>query len=918
MSIKVTKKHSKITKNNSKNPTTFIPYPHSISHQNIIEQLDSSSHGLSQSEAAARLEQVGLNSLPQGKTRGLFEIFLQQFISPLIYVLLAAAILSIFIEEWLDAVFIFIVLLINAIIGTSQEFSAAKAATALTQLVTTQTRVLRDGEAYEIDSQYLVPGDIILLESGDKIPADIRLLSCHDLEIDESLLTGESITVLKDANHILEKEMPLADRCNMVFASTFVIRGRGQGVVVNTALNTEIGKIASDVMGDTSTKAPLIIRMERFTQRIAIVIGFASIMMAAIAFSRGMPLSEIFLLAVALAVSTIPEGLPVALTIALAIGMNRMAKRNVIVRRLIAMEALGSCTFIATDKTGTLTVNQLTVRRIAFPAQEAWSVSGEGINPEGQILSSDSSSNVQSNKLNRLCLACILPNEGFIGHLKQNANHEQWTAHGDAVDIALLVMAHKAGFSRPEIIHHYPEISNIPFESEILFSASLNEVEGKQITFVKGALERLLPMCSHMLGEESDVEIDSEILHQQLNDLAELGYRVIAVASGEIDLQSNETFSEEHLHHLTLLGLIGLIDPLRVEAKAAINACRDAGIEVAMITGDHPVTSFAIAKELNLATESTQIVTGQQLKLAKTNDEIDKLTQHARVFARVEPHQKLDIVHSLQRNGHFVAVSGDGANDAPALRASHVGVAMGKNGTDLARETADLVITDDNFSSIVSGIEEGRLAYANVRKVIFLLISTGAAELVLFTIALFMGLPLPLLAVQLLWLNLVTNGIQDIALAFEPAEGNELKQPPRSPKEPIFNRLMVERVIISALVMGITAFLVFQWLLSNGFSLDEARNGTLLLIVLFENIHVFNCRSETTSIFKQRFFSNRILIFGTLAAQLIHIGAMYTPGLNTVLGIQPISFEHWLELLTLAFSVLIAMEIYKWLKKTKQ
>ncbi len=891
-------------------------HAHAFDHQQIIGLLNGSPHGLSRSDAAVRLEIFGSNTLPQGKTKSFITVFFQQFVSPLIYVLLAAAILSLAIEEWLDAIFIFAVLLINAIIGAIQEHSAARAASALSQLVTTRSRVLRDGDAYEIDSKDLVPGDIVLLESGDKIPADIRLLNSHDLEIDESLLTGESIAVIKNACQTLERDTTLADRLNMVFASTFVVRGRGQGIVVNTALLTEVGRLAADVIGERTTKAPLIVRMERFTQRVAIVIGVATIIMGGIAFSRGMPLGEIFLLAVALAVSTIPEGLPVALTVALAVGMHRMAKRNVIVRRLVAMEALGSCTFIATDKTGTLTVNQLTVQCIAFPNRDSWTVSGEGIDPEGTILPDDNSPALENTTLNRLCLAAILPNEGFLGHLDN-----RWTAHGDAVDIALLAMAHKAGYTRPETINAYPELSNIPFESEILYSASLNNVNGKQHAFVKGALERLLPMCSHMASAENDTcvendcRIDADILQQQVNRLAEQGYRVLALASGEIKLECGEVFSEEHLHHLTLLGLIGMIDPLRVEAKAAIAACRDAGIEVAMITGDHPITSLAIAKELKLATDKKQIVTGQQLKIATSHAEIDKLTKNARVFARVEPHQKLDIVHSLQRNGHFVAVSGDGANDAPALRASHVGVAMGKNGTDLARETADLVITDDNFNSIVAGIEEGRIAYANVRKVIFLLISTGAAELVLFTLALFMGLPLPLLAVQLLWLNLVTNGIQDIALAFEPAEGNELKNPPRKPTEPIFNRLMIERVIVSALVIGITAFLVFQWLLNNGFSVDEARNGTLLLMVLFENVHVFNCRSETTSIFKQKFFRNKILLVGTLSAQLIHIAAMYTPGLSDVLGIQPISPMHWLDLFALALTVLVVMELYKWIRK---
>jgi len=899
---------------NSNNATTessgtINKLAHAYDAQKVLDHLKSSLHGLNQSEVSDRLESYGDNSLPREKAKTPLIIFFQQFVSPLIYVLLAAAILSMVISEWLDAIFIFAVLFINAIIGTIQEHSAAKAASALSELVTTKSRVLRDGDAYEIDSSKLVPGDIVLLESGDRIPADIRLLTCHDLEIDESLLTGESIAVLKNARQIFEVDTPLGDRRNMVFASTFVVRGRAQGLVVSTALSTQVGHIAEDVLKGQTVKAPLIVRMEVFTQKVAIIVAIAAIIMAAVAFSRGMPISEIFLLAVALAVSAIPEGLPVALTVALAVGMHRMAKRNVIVRRLVAMEALGSCTFIATDKTGTLTVNQLTVRRIVFPMSEPWSVSGEGISPEGNILVNSQSSNSSNFLLDRLCQAAILPNEGFLGHLES-----QWTAHGDAVDIALLVMAHKAGFTRPETINLAPEESLIPFESEILFSASLNNINNQQCAFVKGALEKLLPMCSTMADVFKEVAIDPEGLQKQADQLASEGYRVLALASGDIQLGSHEVFSEEHLRNLTLLGIVGMIDPMRVEAKAAVHACRHAGIEVAMITGDHPLTSLAIAKELNLAKNKDQIVTGQQIKTAKNEADIDKLTQHARVFARVEPHQKLDIVHSLQRNGHFVAVSGDGANDAPALRAAHVGVAMGKNGTDLARETADLVITDDNFSSIVAGIEEGRVAYANVRKVIFLLISTGAAEIVLFTLALFTGLPLPLLAVQLLWLNLVTNGIQDIALAFEPAEGNELNKPPRPPKEPIFNRLMVERVVISAITIGTVAFFVYQWLLANGFTTDEARNGTLLLMVLFENVHVFNSRSETQSVFHKNFFRNRILLVGTLAAQLIHILAMYTPGLNEVLGIQPIALENWFKLLLLSLSVLLVMELHKWIR----
>ena len=881
--------------------------PHAFPGDEILVAHHSSKHGLTHAEASTRLEQNGPNSLPETKPAGIGMVFLHQFASPLIYVLIIAAFLSVIIQEWSDAGFIAAVLVINGMIGTIQEYSAQRAATALRSLVSTRCLVLRDADSYEIDAEDLVTGDIILLESGDKIPADVRLLASHDLEVDESLLTGESTAVLKDADLVLETDTILADRRNMLFAGSLVERGRGRGVVVNTALDTELGHIAESVLAKPPTKAPLLIRMEKFTHRVAIIVAVAAIIMAAISLSRGMPLSEIFLLAVALAVSVIPEGLPVALTVALAIGMRRMARRNVIIRKLIAVESLGSCTFIATDKTGTLTVNQLTARSIALPNSEPWNVTGSGIEPEGGI--NTPQGKLDDNEkalLDRLCQTAVLANEGFLSH-----RGDGWVHHGDAVDIALLVMAHKASTTKAETVNACPEIATIPFESERLFSASLNEVNNKQCAFVKGALERLLPMCSTMAALKGDAVLNSQLLEDQARELASQGYRVIALASGEIKLGEGEVFSEEHLNGLTLTGLIGMIDPLRPEAKAAIAKCQKAGIEVAMITGDHPVTAMAIAKELDLIKRSDQIITGPELKHFAEDGTMDELIREARVFARVEPQQKLEIVQSLQRNGHFVAVSGDGANDAPALRAAHVGVAMGKSGTDVARETADLIIADDNFSSIVAGVEEGRIAYGNVRKVIFLLISTGMAELVLFALALLTGLPLPLLAVHLLWLNLVTNGIQDVALAFEPGEGNELNRPPRSPRDPIFNRIMIERVVISALAIGIVAFFLFQWLLNQGYTVDEARNGTLLLMVLFENIHVFNCRSETRSVFQHNPLLNPILLFGTAAAQLIHIGAMYTPWISDVLHIQPVSPQHWLQLLGLAFTVLVIMELHK-------
>ena len=902
------------------NTNDLITSPHAVSSEAVVVELNSSLHGLTHKEAAIRLEKYGQNKLPKAKMSGLGVVFVRQFVSPLIYVLVAAALLSVIIKEWSDAGFITAVLLINAVIGTIQEYSAQRAASALQDLVRTQCRVLREGETYEVNAEELVLGDIVLLESGDKIPADLRLIMSHDLEVDESLLTGESLPVLKDSAAVLAVDVTLGDRVNMLFTGTLVGRGRARGVVVSTAINTELGRIAADVLFKQPPRAPLQVRMERFTHRVAIFVGIAALTMFAVAVMRGTPFGEVFLLAVALAVSVIPEGLPVALTVALAIGMRRMAKRNVIVRRLLAVEALGSCTFIATDKTGTLTVNQLTVRCIVFPSGEQWKVSGEGAVPSGVIQAPEGEPSAkQKILLERLSQVSVLTNEGFLGRSGSGSGSGSgfgWTHHGDAVDVAFLVMAHKAGVIKEEAINVFPEVACIPYESERLFSASLNEVNGKQCAFVKGALERLLPMCSTMALLEQDVTLDQTLIEQQANTLASQGYRVLGVVSGEIELKQGEVFSEKHLQGLTFIGLVGIIDPLRTEVKAAVAACRLAGIEVAMITGDHPVTALAIAQELDMVESADKLVTGSELKTALDSGTIDQLTDKARVYARVGPHQKLDIIQSLQRNGHFVAVSGDGANDAPALRAAQVGVAMGRIGTDVARETADLIITDDNFESIVAGVEEGRVAYANVRKVIFLLISTGAAELVLFTLALLSGLPLPLMAVQLLWLNLVTNGIQDVALAFEPGEGDELTYPPRPPREPIFNRLMIERVVISALVIGTAAFIVFNWLTSRGFSLDEARNGTLLLMVLFENVHVFNCRSEVRSVFRHNPLGNPILLIGTAIAQLIHIGAMYTPWISDVLHIQPVTPEHWLELLGIALIVLVVMELHKLIRKS--
>jgi len=875
----------------------------------ILESLNTSRHGLSLDEANNRIKLFGPNTLPRASIPGVFTIFLRQFLDPLIYILLFAAVVSLIANEYTDAFFIFIVLLLNSIIGSIQEYSAKKSADSLQQLITSIARVERDGEAYEIDASQLVPGDIVLLESGDKIPADLRLLTTQEFLLDESLLTGESLPVEKDAFSIISEQAPFSDHSNMAYSGTLVSRGRAVGVVTTTGLSTQLGLIADAVLAKSDIKPPLLIRIQRFTLRIALLVGFSVVLLGIITLFQGMHYTDVLLLSAALAVGAIPEGLPVAITVALSISMRRMARRHVIVRRLVTVEALGSCTYIASDKTGTLTVNKITAKKVLLANMRTINVSGEGIMPEGNFTDeTDELSSDTKDLLKRLAIAVTLPNEGFLG-----ARKGSWAAHGDPVDIALLVLAHKAGIKQPEMVTQYPQIASIPYESSRQYSAVLNQDKNHKTAFIKGASERVISMCNSMATKDGDVAIDTETLNQQIHKMAASGYKTLAIASGQVELSDNETFSGRHLTGLTLLGVIGMMDPLRHEAKQAVADCQAAGVSVAMITGDHPLTAYAIGRELNLVEDLSQVISGHDIQSAKQQGitTLDHLTTTGRIFARVEPNQKLDIVQSLQRNGHFVAVTGDGANDAPALRAAHVGVAMGMGGTDVAKETSDMIITDNNFSSIVKGIKEGRVAYANVRKVILLLISTGAAEIVLFILSLLMGLPLPLTAVQLLWLNLVTNGIQDIALAFEPGEGNELKRKPRAPNEAIFNRLMIQRVSLIAVVMGTTAYLAFEWMLAEGYTLFEARNGVLLLMVLFENVHVFNCRSESRSVFTQNPMRNPLLLFGTIAAQLIHIGAMYTPVLNDVLHVQPIALSEWFTFLQLALVALLASEAHK-------
>jgi magnesium-transporting ATPase (P-type) len=864
--------------------------------------------GLSSAEAKERLQEFGPNQLPEKRGDNPARIFVSQFNSPFIYMLLAAALVSFGLDHTVNGVFILAVLVLNATIGTIQEYSAQRAATALKQMVPQFAAVIRDSETQTVNATELVPGDMVLLVSGDKVPADLALSSVQDLLINESVLTGESNAAIKQVDTPIPADAPLADRSDQAFAGTIVTHGRARGEVIATGLQSQIGRIAADVSAVEHIKPPLLQRIERFTLRVSYSVLAVILLLFVITLLQGADLASVFLLGVALAVSAIPEGLPAAITVALAIGMRRMAKVNVIVRKLVAVESLGSCTYIASDKTGTLTVNEMTAKVVLLPDGRRFRVGGEGMDMHGDILVEGLPTG-ENDDLEPLILSGLLANEASLV-----SRDNQWNASGDGVDLAFQVLAAKYGFDLQNYRQTYTELSRIPYESENAYSASTNDVAGELRVHVKGSAEKVLAMCKRLPGGAS---IDPTAIMTQADQLAGEGYRVLALASGAV---SEGTPSLAGcINDLTFQGLVGMIDPLRPEAKDAIARCRDANIKVAMITGDHPQTALALARELRIADTDDKAVTGTQVEkaAAQGEEQLAECVASSSVFARVEPTQKLTIVQRLIDSGHFVAVTGDGVNDAPALRHAHVGIAMGKRGTDVARESAELIITDDNFASILQGIKQGRIVYNNIRKVVFLLISTGAAEITLFILSVLFGFPIPLFPIQLLWLNLVTNGIQDVALAFEPEEGDELKRAPRAPSETIFNRIMVERVLVNAVVMGCLAFIVFAWSLSQGMSEESARNITLLLMVLFENVHVLNSRSETQSVFRQPFFGNPLLLFGMLAAQGIHIAAMYTPGLKDVLQVEPVSLLQWATLLCIALVLIVVSEAHKHINKRK-
>ncbi|NLX49243.1 MAG: HAD-IC family P-type ATPase [Methanospirillum sp.] len=870
---------------------------HALEASEVESVLGSGPEGLSGAEVAARREQFGPNRLPTPPIPGLPTLFLRQFKSPLIYVLIAAAVVAAALGDLRDTVFILVVVLVNAVVGTFQEWKAENAAEALRHLLETEVRVVRDARYLSVGAEDLVPGDRVLLESGSRVPADLRLVQVEELAVDESALTGESLPVEKSVTPV-EPGVPVAERLSMVHAGTVVTTGRAAGVAVATGGLTEFGAIAAAVTGGEGTRPPLIERMDRLARTISIAVVAAAILLAAIELSRGTPPAEVFFVAVALAVAAIPEGLPVALTVVLSVAASRMARRSVIVRRMAAVEGLGSCTVIASDKTGTLTVNRQSLEAIWLPGHGHLRAEEVARDP------------VFSGAIAGFARAAVAASEAV-----EVVEEGTTRILGDPVDAAFLRFGRIHGIDPNGVGARI--LGRIPYESERRYAAAVasgpDTAAGRAVVSLKGAVEVALARAEQMAGPDGPVPIDREAVDRAFLALSAGGYRVLAVAEGlfEEGVPPGE-LSEETLPPLTLLGLAGFIDPLRPDAVASVAECGRAGVRVLMVTGDHPVTALALARQLGIAEREDEVVTGEMLHGSLDPELVDRV----RVFARVTPLQKFDIVRALQERGHFVAVTGDGVNDAPALRQANIGVAMG-SGTDVAKGAASMVVTDDRFGSIVSGIEEGRIAYDNVRKVTLLLVGTGAAEVSIFVLALIAGLPVPLLAVQLLWLNLVTEGVQHIGLAFEPGEPGAMDRPPRPPDQPIFDRLMVREVLLSAGTMSVVGFVLFSWLLGSGWALDDARNLLMLLFVLFENVQVFNVRSERISAFGIPLSRNWLVVAATGGSLLVHALAMYIPPVAETLSIAPVQPVWWGVLLLASLSLLAVMEVFKLVRRAR-
>ena len=871
--------------------------------------------GLDVFEVAHRKTHFGPNCLTLKKGKSPLVLFLLQFNQPLVYILLGAAFITFALQEWVDSGVIFAVVLVNAIIGFIQESRALKAIEALARAMEGTATVVRAGKKEKIAATELVPGDLVLLQSGDKVPADLRLLHTRELQIDESTLTGESVPVQKQPEH-LPRQTLLADRSNIAYSSTLVTYGTGAGIVVTTGDGTEIGQINALIASADTLATPLTRKIADFSGILLwVILGLAGLTLLA-GWYHGTPLLDNFMAAVALAVGAIPEGLPAAMTIMLAIGVGKMARRHAIIRRMPAVETLGSTTIICSDKTGTLTQNQMTVQQVCA-AGNCYELTGLGYAPQGEVRLDESAIDPPSHPALVECLkAGLLCNDSSL--IRKG---EHWGIEGDPTEVALITAATKAGLSREALEQELPRIDTLPFESQHQYMATLHAAETgtAAVIYMKGSVESVLSRCRdvYAAGPEPGV-LDPAIVHREVEEVATRGLRVLAFARKLVTGPAQSVTHAEVAEGMSFLGLQAMMDPPRQEAIAAVRACQEAGIQVKMITGDHVATAAAIAQQIGLkgaagSDPDSFAVSGK--RLSQLSDlELVEVAQRTAVFARVSPEQKLRLVEALQASGHIVAMTGDGVNDAPALKQADIGVAMGVGGTEVAKEAADMVLTDDNFSTIEAAVEEGRAVFDNLVKFITWTLPTNIGEGLVILVAVFAGIDLPITPVQILWINMTTAVLLGLMLAFEGKEPGIMKRPPRRPRTPVITLELAFRVGLVSLMLLIASFGLFKWTLLHDGSLEMARTVAVNMFVFGELFYLFNCRSLRYSMFRLGVFSNRWLILGVSAMVLLQLLFTYSPTMNHLFGSAPMARTEWLWVLSGGLTIYAVVGIEKWLR----
>ena len=885
---------------------------HQLKTTEVAQLLDSDcQQGLTGAEVLRRQQEYGLNVVSARGGTPAWKRFLQQFNQPLVYLLIGASLVTAFLHEWVDSGVIFGVVFINAIIGFIQESKAEKAVEALSKMVVTEATVRRDGRRQRVPSAQLVPGDVVLLQSGDRVPADLRLFQVNSLQVDESPLTGESVPVDKHADP-LAHDVVLADRKNQAFAGTSVTYGTAEGLVWATGDKTETGRIAWLIADAVELSTPLTQKITAFSKLLLWIILGLSGAAFLVGVLRGEPPVEMFMAAVALAVGAIPEGLPAAVTIVLAIGVSRMAKRRAIIRKLPAVETLGSTTVICSDKTGTLTENQMTVQHVITGGRD-YEFTGGGYDPQGELrLDGQKIDPAQHPALLECLRAGVLCNDSLIVKDEEGRPAVQ----GDPTEAAMLVAGAKAGLFHEEMTGQAPRLGMIPFESEHMFRATLHALDGQRTIYKVGAVERLLDRCTDTLAADGSLTtLDRDAIRDSVEKLAAQGMRVLGFARLHATHTSDDLMHEHVQEGLTFLGLQGMIDPPRKEAIDAVANCRRAGIRVKMITGDHAITARAIAEKLGIADhDGVQVMTGRDLEKISDAD-LPALAHGVEVFARVAPEQKLRLVTALQAHGHVVAMTGDGVNDAPALKRSDIGIAMGIAGTDVAKGAADMILTDDNFATIQAAVEEGRGVFDNLRKFIVWTLPTNVGEGSIILVAILLGVTLPVVPVQLLWVNMSTAIFLGLMLVFEPKEDDLMDRPPRDPKLPLLTFPLMMRTGLISLIMVIGGFwLYFYETKIGGASIDAARTAVVNVIVMVEVAYLMSCRSLNHSVFYVGFFSNPLALVGAacmIGAQLLFT---YAPFMQHLFHTAPLDAGAWLRITGVALLSFAAIELEKWIR----